>query len=66
MTKGLAGYVLPNYENFIYITVNEGDMFGHVDIAIHKRALENQMKYSESSDNFQQRQQIIFKRLFTV
>lgn len=41
MTKGQAGYVLPNYENFIYITVNEGDLFGHVDIAIHKRALEN-------------------------
>lgn len=44
MTKGLAGYVLPNFENFLYITVDEGDIFGHVDIAIHKRALENQMK----------------------
>jgi hypothetical protein len=44
MTKGLAGYVLQNFENFIYLTVEDGDMFGHVDIALHKRALENDIK----------------------
>jgi hypothetical protein len=44
MTKGLAGYVLQNFENFIYLTAEDGDMFGHVDIALHKRALENDIK----------------------
>ncbi len=44
MTKGLAGYILQSFENFIYLTVEDGDMFGHVDIALHKRALENDVK----------------------
>ena len=40
LSKGLAGYVLPAFDNFRYITIEVGDMLGHVDIALHKRALE--------------------------
>lgn len=38
--KGLASYVLPAFDNYAYITIEVGDMFGHVDIALHKRAIE--------------------------
>ena len=40
MLKGFAAYVLPCFENYIYITIDEGDMFGHVDFVMHKLALE--------------------------
>jgi hypothetical protein len=40
MVSGFAAYVLPAFENFIYVTIDDGDMFGHVDFALHKRALE--------------------------
>lgn len=38
--KGYAGYVLPAFDNYVYITVDDGDTFAHVDIALHKRAIE--------------------------
>ncbi len=39
MSKGLAAYVLPRYENKPYISVNVSDYFGHLDIAIHENML---------------------------
>jgi hypothetical protein len=40
MRKGFAGYVLMSFDNYVYLTVEDGDLFGHVDIVLHKRALE--------------------------
>jgi hypothetical protein len=33
LVRGAAGYVLPRFENKAYSIINEGDHFGHVDIA---------------------------------
>ena len=32
LIKGEAAYVLPRYDNTIYIRIEDGDHFGHVDI----------------------------------
>ena len=32
LSKGNAGYVLPKYENTIYIKIEEGDHFGIIDL----------------------------------
>ncbi len=38
MIKGEAGYVLPRYDNVIYIRIDDGDHFGHVDIVFDWQA----------------------------
>ena len=43
MRKGFAGYVLMSFDNYVYLTVEEGDLFGHVDLVLHKRALEQKI-----------------------
>ena len=40
MKTGFAGYVLPAFENYVYVAIDNGDMFGHVDFALHKRFIE--------------------------
>ena len=40
MRKGFAGYVLMSFDNYVYLTVEDGDLFGHVDLVLHMRALE--------------------------
>jgi hypothetical protein len=40
LSKGLAAFVLPRYENKPYITVNASDYFGHIDMAIQEDMLE--------------------------
>ena len=50
LTKGLAGFVLPEYKNLVYITIEIGDHFGIVDGFGRKR-------YSPSRTH---------KRVFTV
>ena len=40
MLDGFAGYVLPAFDNYTYITIDDGDIFGHVDIVLHKRVIE--------------------------
>ena len=40
MRKGFAGYVLMSFDNYVYLTVEDGDLFGHVDLVLHKRAIE--------------------------
>lgn len=39
MVKGLAGYVLPKFENTVYIKIEEGDLFGHVDLVFDQSFL---------------------------
>jgi|LauGreDrversion4_2_1035121.scaffolds.fasta_scaffold121866_2 hypothetical protein len=34
LVKGVAGYVLPRFDNTVYIKVEEGDHFGHVDLVL--------------------------------
>jgi hypothetical protein len=34
MVKGVAGYVLPRFDNTVYIRIEDGDHFGHVDFAL--------------------------------
>jgi hypothetical protein len=43
MRKGFAGYVLMSFDNYVYLTVEDGDLFGHVDLVLHKRALEQKL-----------------------
>ena len=32
LVKGSAGYILPRFNNAVYIKIEEGDHFGHVDL----------------------------------
>lgn len=32
LVNGLAGYVLPRYNNKVYIDILKGEHFGHVDL----------------------------------
>jgi hypothetical protein len=32
LTNGLAGFVLPRFDNTVYIRIEVGDHFGHLDI----------------------------------
>lgn len=34
MVRGTAGYVLPRYENAVYIKIESGDHFGIVDLVL--------------------------------
>ena len=40
LSKGLAAFVLPRYENKPYISVNESDYFGHLDIAMFENIID--------------------------
>lgn len=37
LVQGIAGFVLPRYENTVYIKIEEGDHFGHCEIVIDSR-----------------------------
>ena len=32
LSRGVAGFVLPDHENMIYATLENGDKFGHLDL----------------------------------
>ena len=34
MVSGSAAYVLPRFDNKIYVIIEEGEHFGHVDFAL--------------------------------
>jgi hypothetical protein len=36
LVKGLAGFVLPRFDNTVYIKIETGDHFGHSDIIIEE------------------------------
>ncbi len=61
MIKGEAGYVLPRYDNTIYIRIEDGDHFGHVDIVFNQevRDLRVQVKLLRPEKN-------MITRKFTV
>ncbi len=35
LIEGVAGYVLPRFENTVYIKIEAGDHFGHVDLVYY-------------------------------
>jgi hypothetical protein len=37
---GVGAYVLPRYDNIVYIKITEGDHFGHTDMIQDKKSLE--------------------------
>jgi hypothetical protein len=39
MINGVAGYVLPRFENTVYIKIEKGDHFGHVDLVLDQEIL---------------------------
>ena len=41
LTKGKAGYVLLKYPTKVYIDIEQGDLFGHVDLAYNKAFFKN-------------------------
>ncbi len=45
MRRGFAGYVLMSFDNYVYLTIEDGDLFGHVDMVLHKRALEEKINH---------------------
>jgi len=70
MRKGFAAYVLMSFDNFIYLTIEDGDLFGHIDLVIHKRALELQLnrKLNETYPNElgKIKERLDLKRIFTI
>jgi hypothetical protein len=41
LVKGKAGYVLPKYPSQVYIEIEQGELFGHVDLANNKAFFKN-------------------------
>jgi hypothetical protein len=41
LVKGKAGYVLPKYPTQVYIEIEQGELFGHVDLAYNKAFFKN-------------------------
>jgi hypothetical protein len=42
LIKGKAAYVLAKYSDYVYLDINEGDFFGHVDMANSKSYMKAQ------------------------
>ena len=59
LVKGVAGYVLPRYDNTVYIRIEEGDHFGHVDLVLDQHILMEQF-------NIKMKQEKNLTRRFTV
>jgi CRP-like cAMP-binding protein len=60
LVNGIAGYVLPRFENTVYIKIEAGDHFGHVDLVLDQEIL------AMTSINLRQRSQKHLTRKFTV
>jgi hypothetical protein len=41
MIKGIAGYVLPRFDNKVYFFIETGNHFGHTDLASDKALIED-------------------------
>ena len=49
LVKGVAGYVLPRFDNIVYIKIEEGDHFGHVDLIFDPDILKIQINIKKRS-----------------
>jgi hypothetical protein len=36
MTEGVGGYVLPGFNNLVYIEIEKGDHFGLIDLVVEQ------------------------------
>ncbi len=63
LVKGACGYVLPRYENKVYLHIQEGKHFGHVELAADKSLMDEDGAFS-----IMRRSQVSFDliRRFTV
>jgi hypothetical protein len=68
MRQGFAAYVLMSFDNYVYLTIEDGDLFGHIDLVMHKRALEfklNNRNDDEPADEaFDEKMEL--KRVFSI
>jgi hypothetical protein len=60
IVEGSAGYVLPRYDNRVYLVLEQGDHFGHVDIGISPNYFRNQ------KSQMRKKSKLSFERRFTV
>jgi hypothetical protein len=44
LVQGIAGFVLPRYENTVYIKIEEGDHFGHQEINVNQSSITSLLK----------------------
>ncbi len=51
LVNGSASYVLPRYNNRIYVMLEKGENFGHVDIAIEEDMLALDIRFTTRSLN---------------
>jgi hypothetical protein len=47
LCSGLAAYVLPRYENKPYVMIEQGEHFGHVDLAITDDMLQHDLAHAK-------------------
>lgn len=62
LVNGVAGYVLPRFENTVYIKIEAGDHFGHVDLVLDQEIL----AMTSAKVNLRARSQKYLTRKFTV
>jgi hypothetical protein len=62
MVQGSAGYVLPRFNNKSYISIEQGDLFGHVDLANNK----DMFKMQKSIRKRKSKKKVDLIRKFTV
>ncbi|CDW88827.1 cation channel family protein [Stylonychia lemnae] len=58
LEKGVAGYVLPRFDNTIYIQVDKGDHFGELDLVYDPMILDDQINIKKKT----QKNKDIFRR----
>jgi hypothetical protein len=46
--KGKAGYVLPKYPSQVYIEIEQGELFGHTDLAYNKTFFKYQKNFKKA------------------
>ena len=47
LTNGTAGFVLPIFNNVVYIQIEKGDKFGLIDLVYDKEEVEYELKVKE-------------------
>jgi hypothetical protein len=68
LSEGIAGYVLPRYNNAVYIEVVKGDHFGLIDLVYDVEDYYNEKKKFTGRDDPNRRHTMNkeLKRRFTV
>jgi len=64
LTKGTCAYVLPRYDNKLYLIIPEGKRFGHVELVADQKLVSNE----DASKTIMMRSYVYkdLTRLFTV